>query len=500
MDSPPDYYDATSPDTSAAEVVVEDDCVWIRDDFPLWGPASNELSVMDKKLVEWAVSRRCIVTDGISYYVYCRNIASWSQMESINAVCELLDTTETNAAVNYAKALIKFYPLLSRVAHPITHIAKSVCIGTWRLRYMVAWHDSGPVVRYIPHEEVIENIRGTEYARMYMFVRNPIVMPYPFACPYMFKVEMDDPVINEILRPFRDYQKIDFMWRIGRMLTDGIDSQPVVMILYGKDGHEGKSVLAKTISKLLPGTSMWMTDDLIGVKSKWPQPDAVMSMCEKRLLICDEVEIEDGLSYNNIKRWTSNSPVSDGVTTAFLRQNIIATSNKMSFYEKGAINRSIGRRLVIYDLRKYLGKKKGLSDHMITNKIRLKFVSLCLAVSEAYEHPPTNIKTALYTFFRKNINKITAGLIYDPACTENQAIAATTVMAIRCGVPIEQLCSAFSSMSPGLVGETKNGTPYVKSFKPIEKELSEYGHEYVLANRGRAVYDLESLKEIVRLI
>ncbi|RHZ43840.1 uncharacterized protein CDV56_102291 [Aspergillus thermomutatus] len=79
--------------------------------FPLWGLASNKLGVLDKRLVDWAVSRRCIITDRISYYVYCRNIASWSQMESINAVCELLETTatDTNAAVSYTKALIKFY-------------------------------------------------------------------------------------------------------------------------------------------------------------------------------------------------------------------------------------------------------------------------------------------------------------------------------------------------------------------------------------------------------
>lgn len=500
MDQPPDYYEVTDQAVSNSEIIYEDDCVWIRDDFPLWGPAANELSSEDKRLVQWAVSRRCIVTDGISYYVYCRNTASWSQMESINAVCELLDTTDTNAAVNYAKALVKFYPLLSRVAHSIRYVGKSVCIGTWRLRFMVRWEDFGPVVRYIPHEEVIENIRGPEHMRMYMFVRNPIIMPYPFACPHTFSVAMDDEVLNDILMPLRDYQKIDFMWRLGRMLTDGIDAQPVVMIFYGKDGHEGKSVLARKISKLLPGMSMWMTDDLIGSKSKWPTPDAVMNLCEKRLLICDEVEIEDGLSYNNIKRWTSNSPVSDGVTTTFLSQNIIATTNKMSFSEKSAINRSVGRRLVIYDLRKYLGNRKGMPDHMITNKVRLKFVSMCLAIAEAYEHPPTHIRTALYTFFRRNVNKVTAGLIHDPACTEMQAIAASTTMAIRCGVALEQLCSAFSSMSPKLVGETKNNTPYVKSFRPIEPVLSEHGYEFVMTQKGRTTYDLESLKEIVRLI
>ena len=74
------------------------------------------------------------------------------------------------------------------------------------------------------------------------------------------------------------------------------------MIFYGKDGHEGKSQLARKNSKLLPRMSMWMIDDLIGSKLKWPEPDAVIKICGKRLLICDKVEIADGLSYNNVKR------------------------------------------------------------------------------------------------------------------------------------------------------------------------------------------------------
>lgn len=503
MEQPPEYETVAGGDEQgvlSTEIINEDDCIWIRDDFPLWGPAANELSPADKSLVEWAVSRRCVVTDGISYYVYCRNIASWSQMESMSAVCELLETTDTNAAVNFGKALRKFYPLLSRVANPISAVSRSVCIGTWRLRYTVDWLDVGPIVRYMPHEEVIENIRGVEHTRMYRFVTNPIIMPYPFACPHTFVVNMEEEIINDILKPLKDYQKLDFMWRIGRMLTDGVESQPVVMVLYGRDGHEGKSVLAKKISKLIPGTSMWMSEDLIGSESVWPKADAIMTMCEKRLLICDEVDVKNGFSYNNIKKWTSNSPVSDGVLTTFLSQNIIATTNNMPFSEKAAINRSIGRRLVIYDLRKYLGKMKGIPDHMINNKVRLKFVSLCLATADAFEEPPTDIKTALYTFFRRNINKITAGLTYDPACSEMEAIAASTAMAIRCDVPLDQLCSAFAAMSSRLVGETRAGTKYIKSFKVEEKVLSQHGYDYVVSQRGRAVYDLETLKEIVRLI
>jgi hypothetical protein len=50
MDLPPDYYEVTALDVSTAVVVVEDDCVRTRDDFPLRNPASNELGFLGKKV------------------------------------------------------------------------------------------------------------------------------------------------------------------------------------------------------------------------------------------------------------------------------------------------------------------------------------------------------------------------------------------------------------------------------------------------------------------
>lgn len=70
--------------------------------------------------------------------------------------------------------------------------------------------------------------------------------------------------------------------------------------------------------RLLPGVITWMSDSLIGSNSKWLKEDVVMELCEKRILMCDEVEISDGSSYNNIKRWTPNSPVSSGTSTSLL--------------------------------------------------------------------------------------------------------------------------------------------------------------------------------------
>ncbi|GAQ07533.1 hypothetical protein ALT_4854 [Aspergillus lentulus] len=98
MELPPDYYEVTALDVSTAVVVVEDDCVRTRDDFPLRNPASNELLVLGKQ----------------------------EKMESLKVMYETASSwrrPDTNAAFNHGKAFTRFYLLLPRVAHLVMQIA-----------------------------------------------------------------------------------------------------------------------------------------------------------------------------------------------------------------------------------------------------------------------------------------------------------------------------------------------------------------------------------------
>lgn len=38
MDLPPDYTEATNQAANDSELIFEGVCIWITDDFPLWGP------------------------------------------------------------------------------------------------------------------------------------------------------------------------------------------------------------------------------------------------------------------------------------------------------------------------------------------------------------------------------------------------------------------------------------------------------------------------------
>ena len=122
------------------------------------------------------------------------------------------------------------------------------------------------------------------------------------------------------------------------------------------------------------------------------------------------------------------------------------------------------------------------------------------ATVDAYDDPPTSLAICLYTLFRKSVNKIMAGLAYDTQSTPEQCLVATTLMAMKCGVSVEKLCSAVYAMSKSLVSETMRRCKYVKSLRPMGITLTQYGYEVAFANKGRTGVDHESLKEVMRLI
>lgn len=66
-------------------------------------------------------------------------------------------------------------------------------------------------------------------------------------------------------------------------------------------------MLAMNIGRVLGNCAMWTVTDLIGKDALWPSPQIVMNLAGKRLVISSECDIEEGMNYTNIKRWTSNA-------------------------------------------------------------------------------------------------------------------------------------------------------------------------------------------------
>ena len=183
---PPSHAEANDWEDEPAHVnegvIVTGGCEWIGDDFPLWELVSNELSTQKKELVQWVTSR-CLVTDGITYFLDCTNVASSAQLESKPAAEELVEKIDILAPVDFEAALSGFYLIMKRVAYSIWRILRSVCNSTWRLMFSAEFSLLGPIVTYFPHPRVVDNAGGNEHTRMYAFVLMPIMMPHLFACP-----------------------------------------------------------------------------------------------------------------------------------------------------------------------------------------------------------------------------------------------------------------------------------------------------------------------------
>lgn len=159
----------------------------------------------------------------------------------------------------------------------------------------VKYTDDGPIEEYKPHDVVIDNPRGDEHRRMYMFVTSPIIMPFPFTYPVTTIPDFESETMNSILLPLRDDQKLDFMWRLGNLLTDPISS-PCVTIFYGPNSEEGRSVLALNITRVLGTGAKWTVVDLIGKGSKWPDAETVTELAKKRLVVCDECDNDEDMN------------------------------------------------------------------------------------------------------------------------------------------------------------------------------------------------------------
>ncbi|RYP85484.1 hypothetical protein DL770_005042 [Monosporascus sp. CRB-9-2] len=343
-------------------------------------------------------------------------------MECDSAPSELLAVGNINAPVNSEKALSKTYPLLKRIAYPIAKLDRSVCVGIWRLTFSVEYGKEGPTVYYSQHKEVIQNPNRPQHARMYTSVTSPVTMPYPFASPVKVPVSS----------------------------TTG--------------GHEGKTTLAKNLMMLLAGAVMWSNDDLVGHKSKWPSADLVMKMCEKRVLTCDECEIEDGFSYQHVKRWTSNGP------RLARRQNGLLVADLDSGLQQDPVLREDRRqqqhreeaRDIWHEEGPGLGEARRVVDRSeITNSAILKFLFLflCLACGNAYWSTPTSPAIVMYTMFRKSINGITAGIGYDVTSNREQSTVATAMVAVRCRVKPTILCNAMKAISSEMIMTRRTGCP-----------------------------------------
>jgi hypothetical protein len=89
--------------------------------------------------------------------------------------------------------------------------------------------------------------------------------------------------VSKAGRESKDDQKLDLLWRVGRVLKDLVVGQSVITFC-GRDRHEGKTKLKEILTMILTDAVEWTTEDSSRFKSKWPKVDKVMYLCIRRIL------------------------------------------------------------------------------------------------------------------------------------------------------------------------------------------------------------------------
>ncbi|KAF1910996.1 hypothetical protein BDU57DRAFT_543616 [Ampelomyces quisqualis] len=194
---------------------------------------------------------------------------------------------------------------------------------------------------------------------------------------------------------------------LGEALIEQEDGKSII-VLYGWFGSEGKNKLAEMLTSLILDATI---RDLSLV------PEEVFGLRRVQLQGVVLVQQHQG---NHI-----GSPVTleDGSIALLLGTAFILT-NHLPLSEKAAINDSIGRKIVIYHMDKPMCSRQPVQPYEIDNIAVVKLVSLAISVFNSNPRVRYILAAvALYTFFRRNVDKITAGLIYDPTSNEDYGSA-----------------------------------------------------------------------------
>jgi len=124
---------------------------------------------------------------------------------------ELTNVTQTNVSVNYIIAFKKFYSLLFKVAFAVKPVNKNIYIGIYKLIFIIKYTFEGPIIIYKFYETVIDNIKGNEYKKIYIFVIYFIIIPFFFPCFIKTVVDYESDIFNKIIFSFKNNQKFDFL-------------------------------------------------------------------------------------------------------------------------------------------------------------------------------------------------------------------------------------------------------------------------------------------------
>ncbi|KAH0829959.1 hypothetical protein FOPE_10630 [Fonsecaea pedrosoi] len=262
MSDTTDSETVVSADGDSNEVVTMDDTEARRENLVFSttsrarAPAFNEWSDQDQQIIRWAITPNSVVVKDITYYVYCRRMASWWQMESRlpTASQELSDVAGINAPpVNYAAALRRLPPVthhqggfpghapdpgvcaLGRTGS-FTLLARTLSLRHFRSSLRLK--TPSPVAPLCPSLRIPVNSGPLLDIFLMFTVRSEsggadlgVQAAQDRDRPREGGTSTGGFLNNIFFLLLRDDQKLDFMWRIGNALTDPAMNPCVIIFL-----------------------------------------------------------------------------------------------------------------------------------------------------------------------------------------------------------------------------------------------------------------------------
>lgn len=122
----------------------------------------------DRRL-DWVFESKSVAVKDITYYIDCRNTASWAKIDSATTARDRGRNRHQRPS-RLRRRVAEILPVADQADVAVEGMTRNICKGTHRLTFDIKYTSEGPIVNYKPLKTIIPNPREDEHRRMYMFV------------------------------------------------------------------------------------------------------------------------------------------------------------------------------------------------------------------------------------------------------------------------------------------------------------------------------------------
>jgi hypothetical protein len=372
----------------------------------------------------------------VGYWMHCASNESLIVMSQKGGM--------ENVTVNYCKALAPYIACLRSECTSVANVIPSVCMGRERLEPML----SGDFIQYKRIGKVINgNVVHVPGISISAFCIRPL-----WTNIYATSVDVSKPgvIVKAMNNILCDSQLELLLWFIGNALLDPVKKHKV-LYLYGRAGGEGKSSLISIVTRALLGCVSALPRDYISGLYKKIDVDDVHVLVNNRILTWGDVVLKQGkVNESFYKMIGSNDRVSTNGVDLTISSSVLAASNHMWYPNKGCSREWFTRRTLAIIMENPLLEYPYIPVEL-TDAHRIRFVSHCLKVRLANEHPPVGVVACMYIILGSRSSPALRGIILNEDANVVERLTALVSISVSSQVPVDDILRLVVSVNPSLL-------------------------------------------------